>query len=347
MPRYPLRIFISYSHEDLAQAQTASRALTDLGYIPLWDEHIRPGTSFSDAIKGFIHNAHIFMPLITASSSTRPWVHQETGYAMALGIPILPVAVDDLPGEMAAELHSVIVRPDFADFSQQIAALDLEQLVLGGEKEVFSNFELSDWAENRTDLLVKNANRVIELGYHGRVRQRASLSSFSIPDKDITQSIWNQREGGVPRSPYYRDLLRRERRALEAHARAAGCDLIIDPEFCLERNGSEATQARLRILMQFLESPTGADARVALSSQARSGNLTLIGDWFSAESVSPRAGEGHRQTVFSWHAPSVLRTLRQFDEEFNDVLGEAGLQPADSRAAAVERIKEILAHKTP
>ena len=343
MSRYPFRIFISYSHEDLLLPQIASQALSDLGYIPLWDKNIRPGTSFSEAIKGFIHNAHIFMPLITASSSKRPWVHQETGYAMALGIPILPVAVGDLPGEMAAELHSIVVKPDFLDFAEKIAALDLEQLVLGNQKEAYSNFELSDWAENRTGLLVKNANRVIGLGFHGRVRQLASLSSFSIPDKDITHPIWEQREGNVPRSPYHRDLLRQERRALEAHAQAAGCDLVIDPEFCLERNGTEATQTRLRLLLQFLESPAGEQARVAISPRARSGNLTIVGDWFSAESVSPRAGEGHRQTVFSWHAPGVLRALRRFDEGFNEILSEAGLQAGDSRAFAVRRIREILA----
>lgn len=340
MPHYPFRIFISYSHEDQHLAQIADAILAELGYIPLWDHHIRAGTPFSEAIKGLIHNAHIFMPLITESSSKRPWVHQETGYAMALGIPILPVAVDEIPGQMAAELQSVVVKADFSNFKEKLGGQDLERLVLSSLRQPFSNLEISDWAENRTQLLVNNANRVIELGYHGRVRQRASLSSFSIPDKDPANPIWNLREGLVQRSPYHRELLRQERRALEAHAAVAGCDLIIDPEFCLERNGKEATQTRLRLLLQFLESPTGEKTCVALSPQARGGNLTLVGDWFSAESVSPRAGEGHRQTVFNWHAPGVLRTLRAFDEEFNEILGETSLQPQESRLAAMQRIRE-------
>jgi len=353
MPGHPFRIFISYSHEDKQLALIASEALSNLGYHPLWDSHIHPGTAFSDAIKGLIHHAHIFMPLITESAAQRPWVHQETGYAMALSIPILPVAVHEVPGQMTAELLALVVKKDFSDFKEKISALDLEQLVLGNLKPAFSNIEVSDWAENRTEMLVNHANRVLELKAHGRVRQKAALSSFSIPDKDPKQPIWDARDGDVQRSPYHRSLLRSERRALEIHAREAGCDLIIDPDFCLERNGLAATHARLRILMQFLESmpdeveqaPKGQapKVRVALSPQARSGNLTIIGDWFSAESVSPRPGEGHRQTVFNWHAPSVLRVLRQFDEEFSDLLSESGVKPENSRQYAIDRIRQILA----
>jgi hypothetical protein len=93
---------------------------------------------------------------------------------------------------------------------------------------------------------------------------------------------------------------------LERHACQMGCDLIIDPDFCLVRNGILATRTRLQILMDFLICMPDEKIRIVLSSQAREGNLTLIGDWFSAESVSPRPGEGHRQTIFNWHSPSVL-----------------------------------------
>ncbi|MCX6053899.1 MAG: toll/interleukin-1 receptor domain-containing protein [Chloroflexi bacterium] len=343
MSNYPFRIFISYSHEDHHFAQVISEILSELGYLPIWDPNIRPGTPFSNSIKSFIHHAHIFMPLITESSSKRPWVHQETGYAMALGIPILPVALDEVPGQMIAELQSIIVKADLSNLKEEISVQNLEQLVSGSQKQELSNFEISDWAENRTDLLAKNSKRVIELGAYGRVRQRASLSSFSIADKDISNPIWDQREGSVKRSPFYRSLLREERRALEAHASLAGCDLIIDPEFCLERNGEVATQSRLRILLQFLESPAADKTQVALSTQARNGNLTLVGDWFSAESVSPRPGEGHRQTIFNWHAPSVLRTLNSFDETFNECLNENHVAPERSRQNAVERVTAILA----
>ena len=344
MSRYPYRIFISYSHEDLCLARVTDTILLELGYTPLWDPHIRPGTPFSDAIKDFIAHAHIFMPLITDSSSKRPWVHQETGYAMALGIPILPVAVGEIPGQMIAELQSINVKEDFSNFKEEISKQNLEQLVSGSHNQAFSNFIISDFAEKRTDLLVKNAQLVIDLGARGRVRQRALLSSFSIPDRDIENPIWNQCEGELKRNQYYRSLLRGERRVLEVHASEAGCDLLIDPEFCLERNENEkeATQNRLRILLQFLESPAGENTRVVLSPQARKGNLTIVGDWFSAESVSRKRGESNRQTVFNWHAPSVLYTLRKFDEEYMECLNESKIPPELSQQYAVNRIKEIL-----
>jgi hypothetical protein len=83
-----------------------------------------------------------------------------------------------------------------------------------------------------------------------------------------------------------------------------------------------------------------AQLRVVMTPRAREANLTLIGDWFSAESMTPKPGEGHRQTVFTWHAPSVLQTLRAFDEEFEELCAESR-QGAD-RQAAIDRIGAIL-----
>lgn len=336
---YPFRVFISYSFEDSELAQKASDILTELGYLPLWARDISPGKPFTEVIKGFIHYAHLFMPLITRSSAQRPWVHQETGYAMALNLPILPVAIDDVPGQMISGLKAVVARRDLSDFRDILAAIDLEELVDACQGQTFTNVEVSDWAERRAELLARNARRVIEMNAYGRVRQRASLSSFSIPDKDPSNPIFRKRDGLAPRSPYYHHLLREERRALEEHARAAGCDLIVDPDFCLERNGPEATQTRLRILLEFLRSMPDDKLRVALSPRARDGNLTLVGDWFSAESVSPRPGEGHRQTIFTWHAPTVLQCVRRFDEEFADLERETG----SSRAAAIAKVEAVLA----
>jgi hypothetical protein len=343
MTPYPFRIFLSYSHDDMEMVKQASDSLTRLGYTAVWDKHIRPGMRFTDTIKDLIHHAHIFMPLITESSSKRPWVHQETGYAMALNIPILPVAVDSVPGEMAAQLLAMVVKSDFSDFAEKIAEINLEQVVFAQQGQAFSNIEISDWAERRTDMLAGYARRVIEMGAYGKIRQRAALSTFSIPDKDTDNPIWARRDGNFPRSPYYHELQRAERRQFEIHARLAGCDLMVDPTFGLERNGPEATQTRLRILLQFIQEMRDDRLRILFSPRARRGNLSIVGDWFSAESVSPRPGEGHRQTVFNWHAPSVLKMIRKFDEEFEEMYTESGLEPGASRMAAILTITSILA----
>jgi hypothetical protein len=78
-----------------------------------------------------------------------------------------------------------------------------------------------------------------------------------------------------------------------------------------------------------------------MTPRAREANLTLVSDWFSAESMSPKPGEGHRHTVFTWHAPTVLQTLRRFDEEFEELCEESPDGP--TRQAALVRIGAILA----
>jgi TIR domain len=176
---HAFRVFISYSHEDSALAQAAAEALTGMGLTPLWDKHIRPGAPFTEAIKGFIHHAHIFMPIITEHASRRPWVHQETGYAMALNIPIRPIAVDSVPCEMAAQLQAVVVRADFSNFAERLAGVDLEQVVSQPALSAFRDVEVTSYAEDRTEMLARCARRVMDLGAFGRVRQRAALSSFS------------------------------------------------------------------------------------------------------------------------------------------------------------------------
>jgi hypothetical protein len=126
---YPYRIFISYTREDRALAKMMADALQSVGLIPLWDQDIRPGLRFSDAIRNAIATAHIFMPLITERSQNRPWVHQETGYAIGINVPVLPVALKTLPGEMIAELQAITVEPDFCDLAQHLQEPDLDPIV--------------------------------------------------------------------------------------------------------------------------------------------------------------------------------------------------------------------------
>jgi hypothetical protein len=83
--------------------------------------------------------------------------------------------------------------------------------------------------------------------------------------------------------------------------------------------------------------------QVMITPRAREGNLTIVGDWFVAESLTPRTGEGYKQTIFSWHAPTVLRWVRKFDQEFEELQRQSGLSTVASLKSAITRIKEILA----
>ena len=337
---HPFRVFLSYAHEDFELAGKAAEVLAGLGLSPIWDRNIRPGSPFTDAIKGLIARSHVFMPLITAHAAQRPWVHQETGYAMALNIPILPVAVGTVPGEMAAQLQAIVVKADLSNLAACLEAADLKTVVCAPPANPLNMIEVTTWTDERTKLLAGYAQAVTELKASGRVRQRAALSSFSIPDKGLENILWTLREGATPRTSFQRHWQREERRALERHVAQAGCDLIIDPTFSLVRHGEEATKARLWIVYKFLESLPDDKVRVVLSPRAREGNLTIVGDWFSAESMSAHPTEGHRRTVFTWHAPTVLQTLWGFDEDFAEQCAETGSDA--SRSAAMSRLEEIL-----
>jgi hypothetical protein len=199
------------------------------------------------------------------------------------------------------------------------------------------------WAEERTRLLGEYAAWVSNLRYYGRLRQRAALSSFSIPDADVQDEIWKLRDGNIVYGQYYHSLQRIERQALQVHAEKSGCDLLIDPDFCLERHGVKATRARLEILLEFLKDKEHIqDIRVVISEKAHQANLTFVGDWFSAESFSPKVGESHSRTIFCRHAPTVLTQLHTFDDQFNHLLQKQSCSPDSSRDWAIGYISEIV-----
>lgn len=150
----------------------------------------------------------------------------------------------------------------------------------------------------------------------------------------MDHSIWKERDGNQLRSDYYHSLQREERLALERHARASGCKLIIFPSIEFTKLGPCVKRTRLSTLIEFLEKMPDDKVEVAISDCDTKGNLTIIGDWFLAESMLPGPG-GYRQTIFKWHAPTVFEQIRQFDQQFA-ALRE---QRPWSRSEVIERLR--------
>jgi hypothetical protein len=341
---YPFRIFLSYSHEDRELVSQVARVLEELGLQPLYDRHIRPGSAFNDAIRGLILHAHIFMPVITDRAQERPWVHQETGYAMALNTPILPLAIGHLPGEMIAQLQAIQVQPDLSDLCRQLDGENLERIVMApGSRSLPVLVEVADDTEERYRLTAQYASRVAdELGYFGRVRQCARISLFNAPDAPETDPIWRAHDGLIPRSPYLHKMARQQRRIMERHARKAGCRLLIDPVTTLPELSPEAQKSRVSVLVSFLESMPDELVQVACLDQAGTKITTMVGDWFCSESPVRQAGQGWRHTIFTWHPPTVLRKVREFDELLEAQLAAKGVKPADSKRVAIQEIRKLV-----
>jgi len=355
------RIFISYASADIELVEDLDKALSDLDHVPVWSKGILPGTPFTDEIKGMIATAHVFMPLITEASANTPWVNQETGYAMALNIPVLPVAIKTspettLPAIMISQLQAIFIK-DRSDLRERVSEINFEQLVLPRPSRPTFTTEIADWPEKRAELMSRYANLVTQISGYGEVRQRGALSSFCIPNKDIDDFMWKHREGKCPRSRYYLNLLREERMALERHARESSregsrknrCYLIIDPAVAIDRKigfhklGKYVPWARLYTLLEFLKSvPDDDKVRVVITPRGRDGNLTIIGDWFVAESLTPRTGEGYKQTIFSWYAPTVLRWISKFDQEFKEICEQQNIEPEESLRTAIRKIEDMI-----
>lgn len=315
---YPFRTFVSYAHADMPIIERIVAKLESFGLSPLWDDQIKQGKPFADEIKDLIARSHLFLPIITSHSNTRPWVHQETGFAIALDIPILPICIGQTPSEMIADVQAITVKDDLSNLIEQLSKIDLINLVTPRPQKPFSSIVIADTPEQRGQLRLDHANWVVELGEYGVVRAQARFTIFAVPNSPADDPIWDKREGDAKRSHYLRDIHRQERNTIERHARMAGCRLIINPSApTFDIQGSQAQKIRQQLLLDFLKSMPSDKLDVAISPQAQDRNLTMIGDYFFAESMAARPG-GYFQTVFNSHPPTVLRRIQQFEQLFEE-----------------------------
>ena len=255
------RIFISYSHDDSDLADKIVAVLRKNGLQPMLDKSFSISSGFHDQIKNYIAHAHVFMPIITHNSSF--WVHQEIGYAKALDIPVVPVSFEQDPGQMISDRQAVQWdnSPDWIEKNKDKLSFDeFAKVVLESQQDTRPLYECAGLQEQRTDTIVKYANKVIALGGQGHVRQKGALSSFHIPNEHINHPVWRERYGEIEVSQLRRQLQWKERIVLQKHAEACGCSLIIDPTLTYGKYGRQARASRLRkSLLIWFKPPQGAD----------------------------------------------------------------------------------------
>lgn len=341
-PQY--RVFISYSHEDLTLVEGIADVLNSSGLRPMWDQNFASGSSFHDEIKNFIAHAHVFLPVLTRTADARKWVHQEIGYAMALHIPVLPIAVEELPGEMIQQIHALRMQGNNPESLRRHLSKDvIEALIERHARNYKALYECAELPEDRAKLMSAYADDVFALGIRDVVRQKGALSSFHIPRETVGNPIWQRRYGMTTRrSEEHCRLQRQERLSLERHAGTAGCKLIIKPDLQYEY-GPDARICRLESLVKFLEQMDDARCRVAIQEEMDERlSVTILGNWFSAESLAGERGHQYRQTVFTRHAPTVMEKLDVFDAEFGELLSAANVKPEESRRWAIGVLEQTI-----
>jgi hypothetical protein len=334
------RFFISYSRQDLDKANLVDEILTSQRFYNLWDQTLDPGLGFTKQIQNRIAHAHVFIPIISESASRRGWVHQEIGYALALKVPVIPLTVGKVPGQMLQLVQAITWSNDIPKLKERLSKEIFTKAIEDNQRTSHPLFECAELHNDRTQMMVDYAKQVLDLKASGRVRQKGGLSSFHIPDRYERSQIWKDRYG-----PHYGEahcrLQRLERIELENHFNKNGCSLIINPSLTFDEYGPMSRPVRLKEIYDFLKSKDDQQVKVAISRPTEH-HLTIVGDWFAAEAVSAAMVRGIRQTIFTRHAPSVRRSIRIFDEELENLLEEAGIKPEASRVAAVAQIEEIL-----
>jgi len=341
-PKY--RIFISYTKNDAKVVVRLAKILARNGLKPMWDRDFIYGHGFHEQIRNFIAHAHVFLPVLTEKSDSRKWVHQEIGFAMAHGIPVLPLAIGELQdAAMLREIHAFETSRGLRGVEKRLSYKAIAKVISHHSENTEGLYRCADHAEARARLLAAYSNDVYDLDECGLVRQKGGLSSFHIPRHGISHPDWQKRMGKLQRSAEHCRLQREERIALEKHARAEGCRLIVNPNLDYRECGKEARIVRLRTLLEFLASMPDRKCAIAFSeTMPRDDSVTLVGDWFAAESVSARLGQGYRQTIFTRHAPSLLARIEAFDLEFDQLLTEKGWTPASSRRKAMGELQTLI-----
>jgi hypothetical protein len=336
---YPYRVFISYSHADRALVERLVKVLEEAGVAPLWDNELLPGTGFSEQIQTFITNCHVVIPFITAASAERPWLHQEIGFAVALGKPVLPVTLGQLPSGIIGGVQAVQLREDLADAPDKLAAGQFQRLV-ESTRDRPAAYECPEDNPRRALLLARYADSLWAIQRFGQVRQMVSLSTFQLPDRGPADPVWKSYFPATPDDRFLFDALRRERVALERHARKGGCRLILDPVERLEavyrRHGPGSVRTRVDGLLRFLRDDSLSDIVVAINDDAeRMNSVTIVGDWFSAEAVFSGGTRVLREALFTRDAPTVRQHVLDFDNRMRDLLAHHHWDARSTRTEAI------------
>ncbi|MER6350163.1 FxSxx-COOH system tetratricopeptide repeat protein [Streptomyces sp. NPDC001595] len=90
--------FISYARDDRAWAEWIAWHLQDAGLsVGLDTARIPPGARWDTAISTALRNARHMLVLVSASSRSSRWAQREREQALASGITVVPVRLDDTP----------------------------------------------------------------------------------------------------------------------------------------------------------------------------------------------------------------------------------------------------------
>lgn len=345
----PFRVFVSYYEKDQKFAkeiiQTLGKGRNGLGFDVKGMHDLQINEPFADRIREWIAHSHFMIPVITKNSLNRPWVNQEIGYAMARNIPVFPVVSGIPPGSigMLQALQALLID-DPGELRCRLRKIKWAKEVRNVGQQSFPVFSCDPRADERTRMLADAAHTVGKDFQKARIRQRSRLTSFSIP-RVLGEVPWN----GLPHHRLQELqfwLHTPERQNFETLVQKAGCDLIIDPDYYQADYDPAVQCARLKTLRDFLHWKKDHLVRVVVQEGQASDSMTIIGNHWAMFSASvATAFYTERDSISTWHAPTVESHCAIFDENFEKLLENQNREVTaqSPREYAIKRIDAALA----
>lgn len=112
-----LRLFISHRSENKETATDLSLKLADYGITAfVAHAHIEPSEEWSLEILNALRSMQALLALITPEFHQSPWTNQEVGFALATGVPIIPICIDGtLPQGFVAKVQGMKVAAEYVN----------------------------------------------------------------------------------------------------------------------------------------------------------------------------------------------------------------------------------------
>lgn len=120
-------VFVSYAHSDKSEVEPVMEILREWGVKIFWDKRIYPGSAWQEELASAIHDAHLFIAMVTPNYAKSKYCRRELHYAMTcnshlLAIHLKPTNSQGL--EFALGNTQAILKDQLTDsqFEDQLAA---------------------------------------------------------------------------------------------------------------------------------------------------------------------------------------------------------------------------------
>lgn len=313
------RFFLSYRREEQRFAQQVSKFLQSAGHEAITDINLPTGKDFWQEIQKSIQRVHFFIPVLTPITWESVSVQQEIGYALASNVPVLPIVIGKVPKRlgMITQVQAVVISPKnrCKELKSKLGNKNLEILLRQAQERLTAVFRCDGDDRVKANLIAESANELLANSQSGKIMQRSTLTSFSLPMR-MHDQYW---QGIKDRNDFFWFVLD-ERKALQEFADREGCDLIIDPCYAQPGYRVDIQCAKLYTLRKFLRRNVDNDKfRVIVDRFERSESEIIIGNHWMAHSAAVATMETERETISTWHAPTIWRCYKGFQDEFQTI----------------------------